>query len=48
MMAAAIRSDGGGPLRWLETQSPQPPGRHSYRLARDWTYPKQALGGEHG
>ena len=41
MMAAAIRSDGGGPLRWLETQSPQPPGRHSYRLARDWTYPKQ-------
>jgi mannose-6-phosphate isomerase-like protein (cupin superfamily) len=39
---------GGGPLRWLETQSPQPPGRHSYRFARDWTYLRQALGGDHG
>ena len=29
---------GGGPLRWLETQSPQPPGRHSYRFVRDWDY----------
>jgi mannose-6-phosphate isomerase-like protein (cupin superfamily) len=29
---------GGGPLRWLETQSPQPPGRHSYRFVRDWEY----------
>ena len=29
---------GPGPVRWLETQSPQPPGRHSYRFARDWDY----------
>jgi mannose-6-phosphate isomerase-like protein (cupin superfamily) len=25
-------------VRWLETQSPQPPARHSYRFARDWEY----------
>jgi quercetin dioxygenase-like cupin family protein len=25
-------------VRWLETQAPQPPARHSYRFARDWTY----------
>lgn len=25
-------------VRWLETQSPQPPARHSYRFARDWRY----------
>ncbi|GAA4450282.1 cupin domain-containing protein [Phytohabitans houttuyneae] len=29
---------GAGPVRWLETQAPQPPPRHSYRFARDWTY----------
>ena len=29
---------GGGPLRWLETQAPQPPARHSYRFRRDWDY----------
>jgi quercetin dioxygenase-like cupin family protein len=28
------------PVRWLETQAPQPPGRHSYRFARDWDYLK--------
>jgi quercetin dioxygenase-like cupin family protein len=33
-----FRNLGGGPLRWLETQAPQPPGRHSYRFVRDWTY----------
>lgn len=33
----------GGPLRWLETQAPQPPGRHSYRFGRDWTYLTEAL-----
>lgn len=27
-----------GPVRWLETQAPQPPARHSYRFARDWDY----------
>lgn len=25
-------------VRWLETQAPQPPARHSYRFARDWRY----------
>lgn len=25
-------------VRWLETQSPQPPVRHSYRFNRDWDY----------
>lgn len=29
---------GEGTLRWLETQAPQPPARHSYRFARDWDY----------
>ncbi|MFG2005521.1 cupin domain-containing protein [Spirillospora sp. NPDC048911] len=27
---------GPGRVRWLETQAPQPPSRHSYRFARDW------------
>jgi mannose-6-phosphate isomerase-like protein (cupin superfamily) len=31
------------PVRWLETQAPQPPSRHSYRFARDWTYLTDAL-----
>jgi quercetin dioxygenase-like cupin family protein len=26
------------PVRWLETQAPQPPARHSYRFARDWEH----------
>ncbi|MGH8927459.1 MAG: cupin domain-containing protein [Acidimicrobiia bacterium] len=30
-------------VRWLETQAPQPPGRHSYRFARDWRYLTEAL-----
>ncbi len=34
---------GDGPVRWLETQAPQPPGRHSYRFARDWDYLEQQL-----
>jgi quercetin dioxygenase-like cupin family protein len=25
-------------VRWLETQAPQPPARHSYRFNRDWGY----------
>jgi quercetin dioxygenase-like cupin family protein len=25
-------------VRWLETQAPQPPARHSYRFDRDWEY----------
>jgi quercetin dioxygenase-like cupin family protein len=34
---------GPGIVRWLETQAPQPPARHSYRFARDWTYLREAL-----
>jgi quercetin dioxygenase-like cupin family protein len=40
----SFRNLGGGPLRWLETQSPQPPGRHSYRFARDLDYLREVLG----
>ena len=38
-----FRNLGGGPLRWLETQAPQPPRRHSYRFARDWNYLQERL-----
>jgi quercetin dioxygenase-like cupin family protein len=31
-------------VRWLETQSPQPPARHSYRFNRDWEYLRQRIG----
>lgn len=34
----AFSNPGPGPVRWLETQSPQPPSRHSYRFARDWEH----------
>jgi quercetin dioxygenase-like cupin family protein len=34
----SFRNVGDGIVRWLETQSPKPPGRHSYRFARDWEY----------
>jgi quercetin dioxygenase-like cupin family protein len=34
---------GDTPVRWLETQAPQPPSRHSYRFARDWTYLRDIL-----
>ncbi len=30
-------------VRWLETQSPQPPARNSYRWARDWEYVAEQL-----
>jgi quercetin dioxygenase-like cupin family protein len=40
-----FRNVGDGPVRWLETQAPQPPGRHSYRFARDWDYLRQRLDG---
>ena len=30
-------------VRWLETQSPQLPDRHSYRFSRDWEYLKEKL-----
>jgi quercetin dioxygenase-like cupin family protein len=31
------------PVRWLETQSPAPPPRHSYRFERDWEYLEGAI-----
>jgi quercetin dioxygenase-like cupin family protein len=34
----AFECSGTAPVRWLETQAPQPPARHSYRFARDWAY----------
>ena len=34
---------GEGIVRWLETQAPQPPSRHSYRFARDWQYLRELL-----
>jgi quercetin dioxygenase-like cupin family protein len=34
---------GPGIVRWLETQAPQPPARHSYRFARDWAYLRDTL-----
>lgn len=34
----------GVPVRWLETQCPQMPARHSYRFVRDWDYLRERLG----
>jgi quercetin dioxygenase-like cupin family protein len=34
------------PVRWLETQAPQPPARHSYRFARDWHYLQSRISGQ--
>ena len=39
----SFRNLGGGPLRWLETQAPQPPRRYSYRFARDWDYLREVI-----
>ena len=39
----AFYNRSAGTVRWLETQSPQPPARHSYRFSRDWEYLKQKL-----
>jgi quercetin dioxygenase-like cupin family protein len=41
-----FRNEGPGRVRWLETQAPQPPARHSYRFARDWRYLDDALASE--
>jgi quercetin dioxygenase-like cupin family protein len=43
-----FRNVGDGVVRWLETQAPQPPPRHSYRFARDWSYLESALATERG
>ena len=34
----AFYNRSGGRVRWLETQSPQPPSNYSYRFNRDWDY----------
>jgi quercetin dioxygenase-like cupin family protein len=46
----AFDNPGPGIVRWLETQAPQPPHRHSYRFARDWEYLTDSLskGGSDG
>ncbi|MDX1448112.1 MAG: cupin domain-containing protein [Acidimicrobiia bacterium] len=41
-----FRNVGEGRVRWLETQAPMPPPRHSYRFARDWSYLENALTAE--
>jgi quercetin dioxygenase-like cupin family protein len=38
-----FKNVGSGVVRWLETQAPQPPGRHSYRFRRDWSYLEDRL-----
>ena len=38
-----FKNVGSGHVRWLETQAPQPPGRHSYRFRRDWAYLEERL-----
>lgn len=43
-----FRNVGEGIVRWLETQAPQPPPRHSYRFARDWVYLENSLAAENG
>jgi quercetin dioxygenase-like cupin family protein len=39
----AFYNRSGKPVRWLETQSPQPPARHSYRFNREWDYLAEKL-----
>jgi quercetin dioxygenase-like cupin family protein len=39
----AFTNTSGGRVRWLETQAPQPPARHSYRFERDWEYLAERL-----
>jgi quercetin dioxygenase-like cupin family protein len=39
----AFHNKSGGRVRWLETQSPQPPANHSYRFNRDWDYLAERL-----
>lgn len=34
------------PVRWIETQSPQPPGQQAFRFPADWTYLAKKLGVE--
>jgi quercetin dioxygenase-like cupin family protein len=41
----AFYNRSGGRVRWLETQSPQPPANHSYRFNRDWDHLAERLQG---
>ena len=40
----AFNNQSAGRVRWLETQSPQPPSNYSYRFSRDWDYLGEQLG----
>lgn len=35
---------GSVPVRWIETQSPQPPGQQAFRFPADWAYLSKKLG----
>ena len=39
----AFYNRSGGRVRFLETQSPQPPTNYSYRFNRDWDYLAEQL-----
>lgn len=40
----AFHNRSNSTVRWLETQSPQPPLGHSYRFNRDWEYLQEKIG----
>jgi quercetin dioxygenase-like cupin family protein len=40
----SFRNAGREPVRWLETQAPQPPARYSYRFAGEWGYLRGMVG----
>jgi quercetin dioxygenase-like cupin family protein len=42
----SFRNETDTTVRWLETQSPKPPARHSYRFARDWEHLDSCLARE--
>ena len=42
----AFANPASEPVRWLETQAPAPPARHSYRFERDWNYLRDAVGAQ--
>ena len=43
---ASYNRSPAGRVRWVETQSPQPPGSDSYRFDRDWDYLAARLSGD--
>jgi quercetin dioxygenase-like cupin family protein len=43
----SFSNPGDSVVRWLETQAPSPPSRHSYRFARDWSYLDSKLESNH-